>query len=132
MTGISQVAPQKFTAVPRAVNNDTRNKYRDDSDMGSVSGDARMRQRKHKKQEIQPFAVAMPEEEKLEVNLDCHLQEVVNQRATMSVDAQTDEFRSRPGDPSTGLGNVHTAVNSLAWPSNYMLSEYDTEEKQKQ
>jgi hypothetical protein len=38
-------------------------------------------------------------------------------------------FKFRPGDPSTGLGNVHTAVNSLAWPSNYKLDKYDDEEK---
>ena len=143
MTGLTQVAAQKFTAVPRAVNNgrnkyakyvpyivfwkiqnnfksqskttkyphrnnDTLNlffvslqinvliyyfsRYRPASEQGSVNANPRIRRAHDKRHEIQPFAVSMPEEEKRQVNLDWHLQEVVDRPVTISVDAQTDEY----------------------------------------
>lgn len=131
MTGISQVASQNFNAVPRAVNN--RSKYRPaGSDRGSISADPRVRRIGAKQAEVQPFATPLPEVIKGEVNLEYYLTERTEPTKQVAVDAQTDNFKSRPGDPSTGLGNVHAAVNSLAWPSNYKLDKYDDDEKQKQ
>ena len=44
-----------------------------------------------KRREIQPFAVPLPDPEKQEVDLDWHLQEVVDKTEKVSIDAQTDE-----------------------------------------
>ena len=57
-----------------------------------MNANSRVRRTHDKRNEIQPFAVSMPEEEKRQVNLDWHLQEVVDRPVTISVDAQTDEY----------------------------------------